>query len=253
VNSLEFNEVTKSYDGQIMALDSVSFGIKAGEIVGLIGTNGAGKTTAIKICTRLLEQYEGAVRLDGIAINSIKIENYPISYIPDEPVFYEFMSLSEHLTFVESLYPGKAEFTKDALISRFDLEGHVDKMPNQLSKGTKQKLMIAMALLRNYSLLIADEPFTGLDPYQISVFKKTLIDLRDSGKAVLISTHLLEMVESFCDRYVLLHKGRVLAIGSRRELACLLDADKETTIEEIFFKYLQKEYGDMWDFYSVTN
>jgi ABC-2 type transport system ATP-binding protein len=251
---LEFSNITKNYDFQVLALDSVSFGIKSGEIVGLLGTNGAGKTTSIKICTRLLGQYEGNVLLDGADINTIPLAKYPISYVPDEPVFYEFMSLSEHLTFVQSLYENTTEFTKDLLISEFDLEEHLNKKPHQLSKGTKQKLMIAMALLREYSIFIADEPFTGLDPYQISVLKKTLIGLRDSGKSVLVSTHLLDMVESFCDRYVLLHKGKVLSTGSRLELARKIGEKENVSLETIFLKYVQKELGDeSWDFYSETN
>jgi len=238
---LEFSNVTKSFSNQIKALDSVSFNVGDGEIVGLIGSNGAGKTTTINICTKLIEQYEGSVFLNEINIKDIRFKDYPISYIPDEPVFYEFLTLQEHLTFVQSLYQNKAVLSIESLMSRLDLEPHVNKMPHQLSRGTKQKLMIAMALLRDYSTLIADEPFTGLDPYQIGVFKRILVDLRNTGKSILVSTHLLDIVESLCDRYVLLHNGKVLAIGSKEELSRLVCINESTSLENIFMHFLQAE------------
>ncbi|RDB57734.1 ABC transporter ATP-binding protein [Paraeggerthella hongkongensis] len=218
--SLSVRNLTKRYGSRVTALDSVSFDVHEGQIVGLIGANGAGKTTTIKICTKFVDQYEGAVDLNGKPAADYKLKDYPISYIPDEPVFYEFMTLGEHLSFVESLYSEKDRFfCKEELIERFELSSHLSKAPGKLSKGTKQKMMISMALLRGQELLIADEPFTGLDPHQIREFKNMLCELRDRGVAVMLSTHLLNMVDSYCDEFVVLDKGRVIAAGSKEDIA----------------------------------
>ncbi|MGI6117187.1 MAG: ABC transporter ATP-binding protein [Bilifractor sp.] len=196
---LSFEEVSYYYDKN-RALDSVTFHTDSGEIVGLIGENGAGKSTTIKIAVRYLVPAEGRVRLDDKDISDIKLDQYPVSYIPDSPVFYEELSLLEHLQFTKAMFPDN-KILIDEVINQFELREHIHKIPSALSKGTRQKLMIAMAIMRTYDVLIADEPFSGLDPRQISVLKKLLIQQKENGKSVLLSSHLLDVVENICDRY----------------------------------------------------
>lgn len=190
----EFNDISYSY-GQSIALDSLSFFAPRGEIVGLIGENGAGKTTAVKTIVRFIKPEHGTISINGTDIQKIKLEQYPVSYIPDTPVFYEELSLLEHLQFVKALFPDIPVSIEDTIV-RFDLQEHCNKVPAALSKGTQQKLSIAMALLRSFDILVADEPFTGLDPTQIAVLKDCLLEVKQAGKLVLLSSHLLSVVEN---------------------------------------------------------
>ena len=190
----EFNDISYSY-GQSIALDSLSFFAPRGEIVGLIGENGAGKTTAVKTIVRFIKPEHGTISINGTDIQKIKLEQYPVSYIPDTPVFYEELSLLEHLQFVKALFPDIPVSIEDTIV-RFDLQEHCNKVPAALSKGTQQKLSIAMALLRSFDILVADEPVTGLDPTQIAVLKDCLLEVKQAGKLVLLSSHLLSVVEN---------------------------------------------------------
>ena len=169
---------------------------QAGQIVGLIGENGAGKSTMIKNITRHLKPQQGQITIDGTRVSEISNEDFPVSYIPEIPVFYEELTVIEHLHFIKALYPENTQ-SIPAIVAHFELEEHINKVPSALSRGTKQKLMIAMALMRAYRILIADEPFTGLDPKQIRLLKETMLQHKKDNKLVLLSTHLLDMVESY--------------------------------------------------------
>jgi ABC-2 type transport system ATP-binding protein len=235
---LRFDKVSFSYQ-TTSALDSVSFDVALGEIVGLIGANGAGKTTAILHIIRYLQPDSGRIMLAGCNLAKIKNEDFAISYIPDTPVFYEELTLLEHLHFLKALYPNN-HLTVDALINRLELHDHLRKVPSALSKGTKQKLMIALALLRDYRLLVADEPFTGLDPTQIAVLKQILSECKRDHKAVLISTHLLDLVEGLCDRYIMLHRGRVIAVGSKPDIIQKHVLNPDSTLEQVYLTLVGK-------------
>ena len=230
----EFNDISYSY-GQSIALDSLSFFAPRGEIVGLIGENGAGKTTAVKTIVRFIKPEHGTISINGTDIQKIKLEQYPVSYIPDTPVFYEELSLLEHLQFVKALFPDIPVSIEDTIV-RFDLQEHCNKIPAALSKGTQQKLSIAMALLRSFDILVADEPFTGLDPTQIAVLKDCLLEIKQAGKLVLLSSHLLSVVENICDRYVIIKKGKLLAAGTRKALMHQSDLLDSTSMETLYLK-----------------
>lgn len=236
---LEFDNVSFSYP-ETLALEGVSFGIEKGEIVGLIGANGAGKTTTILNIIRYLQPQSGVIRIEGMNIAEIKNENFSVSYIADTPIFYDELTLLEHLHFLKALYPGNG-LRIEGLIEKLELREHLSKVPSVLSKGTKQKLMTALALLRNYELLIADEPFNGLDPKQISVFKQILRDCRNERKAVLLSTHLLDMVDGMCDRYIMLNHGRLVASGSKSEIIDTHSLDNDSTLEQVYLSLIEKE------------
>lgn len=234
---LEVDNVIKSYDGNL-ALDNVSFSIREGEVVGLIGANGAGKSTVIRICTQLLSGYQGKVFFHGRDLRNVKGEDLRISYIPDAPVYFEFMTLYEHLCFFESMYRKQGFASKETLIELLKLDEHLDKTPGKLSKGTKQKMMVAMALLRDFDLLVADEPFSGLDPLQIAVVQNMFIELRKAKKSVFLSTHLIDLVDSYCDRYVVLKKGKVVGIGSEDELRTADEAQTDALLSELLSRML---------------
>lgn len=224
--------VSFAYD-EGMALHNVSFEFNKGEITGLIGSNGAGKSTTLKMMIRKLKPQNGKITIGGEDIFSLKSENFPVTFVPDIPVYYEELTVWEHLQFVKALYP-QSDVTIEAIIEQFSLQEHLYKIPGALSKGTLQKMMIALALLRQYDVFLADEPFTGLDPKQIHGFKRTLQELRHQNKAIFISTHLLGMVEGICVRYIFLHNGKILAEGSKAEVIKSYHLDAELSLEELY-------------------
>jgi ABC-2 type transport system ATP-binding protein len=229
---LNIVNVTKSFN-YVQALRDITFSIVPGEIVGLIGANGAGKTTTLRLITRYFSPDSGEIHYNGKSISNMSPEEYMISYIPDEPVYYEFMTVAEHLRFIHAMYP-HGEYGIEQVIERFSLQEELHKTPHLLSKGNKQKLMICTAIIRGFDLLVADEPFTGLDPKQLNVLKQIFKELRDRGKGVLISTHLLDVIDLFCDRYVMIEKGSVVATGTKGEIAHEGGLDCNLTIEQMY-------------------
>ena len=239
----EVKDVFYSY-GNVPALDGLSFSANRGQIVGLIGENGAGKSTIIKNIYRFLTPDSGTITLDGRDIFSYPSGKYPVSYIPDTPVFYEELSLLEHLHFTKAVYPqGGASI--DEMLEKLDMKEHQNKVPAALSKGTRQKLMIAMALMREYEILIADEPFSGLDPKQIAAMKVLLLEQREKGKIVLLSSHLLDVTENICDQYVVMKKGRRLSSGSKRDLLSATKLPADSTMEAVYLRLVEYDENRM--------
>lgn len=233
---LELKNVRYAYDKQIV-LNDINFSIEKGEITGLIGANGAGKTTTILNLTKKITPQSGEILVNGINLQNIKMSEIKTSYIPDAPVYYEELTLLEHLQFVKALYP-KNTIDVDQIIDILELNEHLYKIPCMLSKGTLQKMMIALALIRDYDLLIADEPFNGLDPKQINVFKNILKENRFANKAVLISTHLLDMVEDLCDKFVMIHEGIIIAAGSKQDIIHQYNLDKDSSLEKVYLNLM---------------
>lgn len=218
---LEVKNVTGGY-ANIPVLKDVSFEVGNGELVGLIGLNGAGKSTTIKEIVGLLQPYQGR-----IAINDLSLMEQPeayrksIGFIPETPSLYEELTLKEHLEVVCLAYDldWETAWTKvEGLLSTFRLSEYLDWFPTQFSKGMKQKVMIVSALMVEPSLLIVDEPFLGLDPLAIQDLTGLLTQEKAKGTSILMSTHVLDSAEKMCDRFVILHKGQVLAQGTLTDL-----------------------------------
>ena len=235
----EVKQVFFSY-GDVLALNGISFSANRGQIVGLVGENGAGKSTIIKNIYRYLTPDSGTITLDGKDIFAYPSGAYPISYIPDVPVFYEELSLLEHLHFIKAIYP-QGGVSIDEMIERLDMKEHQNKIPAALSKGTRQKLMIAMALMREFELLIADEPFSGLDPKQIATLKALLLEQKEKGKIVLLSSHLLDVTENICDQYVVIKNGKRLLSGSKQELLSATQLSEDSTMEAVYLKLVEQD------------
>ena len=221
----------------VTVLHDINFGMNKGEITGLIGPNGAGKSTMLKLMIKKMKPNNGKIIIGDNDIFSIKRENNPVTFIPDIPVYYEELTVWEHLQFIKALYPENS-VTVDSLIREFNLNQHLNKIPSALSKGTLQKLMIALALLRQYDVLLADEPFNGLDPAQTYKFKNTLKNLKKQDKTILISTHLLSLAEDFCDRYIFLYDGRIVEQGTKTEILQKQQMNKETSLEQIYMSLI---------------
>ncbi len=232
---LSFENVTKSLEGAII-LDSLSFTIPDNKIVGLIGANGAGKTTSLRHIIRYYRPDNGYIFLRGQDIYKLPDDSFPVAYIPDTPVFYEELTVKEHLSFLGAAY--HTFHLVNGLIDTYEMNPHLNKVPSILSKGTKQKLTIMCAILHKYDILIADEPFTGLDPIQITVFKDNLLHIKDEGKTVVLSTHLLNMLESICDYYVMIDRGKLVGQGL---LSDILQSDGEFPTLESLYLHLSQQ------------
>ncbi|HFR3538646.1 ABC transporter ATP-binding protein [Streptococcus iners] len=218
---LEVKNVTGGYVN-IPVLKDVSFSVKDGELVGLIGLNGAGKSTTIKEIIGLLTPYQGQILIDGQGLaQAPEIYRKKIGFIPETPSLYEELTLKEHLEVVAMAYdlPWEAAWEiAERLLKIFRLNEKLDWYPVNFSKGMKQKVMIICAFLVEPSLLIVDEPFLGLDPVAIADLIALLEEEKVKGTSILMSTHVLDSAEKMCDSFVILHQGQVRAIGNLADL-----------------------------------
>ncbi|MDG3132816.1 ABC transporter ATP-binding protein [Streptococcus suis] len=218
---LEVKNITGGYVN-IPVLKDVSFTVGKGELVGLIGLNGAGKSTTIKQIIGLLSPYKGQILIDDQSLaQDVEVYRKKIGFIPETPSLYEELTLKEHLEVVAMAYdiPWKEAWKRgEYFLKLFRLSEKLDWFPVQFSKGMKQKVMIICALIVNPSLLIVDEPFLGLDPLAIADLIALLEEEKSKGTSILMSTHVLDSAEKMCDRFVILHHGQVYAEGTLSEL-----------------------------------
>jgi ABC-2 type transport system ATP-binding protein len=228
--------LTKTY-GSLEAVAGLSFSVAGGEVVGLIGPNGAGKTTTLKCMVGIQAPTAGSVRIDGhdIVADAVAAKRR-LAFMPDEPQLFEYLTVREHLNLVARLYRvGDYAARVPRLLEELQLTGKEAALPGELSRGMKQKLVIACGLLHDPPVLLFDEPLTGLDPLGIRRMKETIVARARGGAAVVVSSHLLHMVEEICTRILILHKGRKIADGTLEELAARADrAEAGSDLEEIF-------------------
>ncbi|GAA5395547.1 ABC transporter ATP-binding protein [Streptococcus uberis] len=206
----------------IPVLKNISFTIEDGELVALIGLNGAGKSTTIKEIIGLLKPYNGEITIDGLSIEQDN-QNYrkKIGFIPETPSLYEELTLKEHIEITAMAYDipvEKALQRAESLLETYRLSDKLDWFPSLFSKGMKQKVMIICAFIIDPSLFILDEPFLGLDPLAIADLVSHLEEEKKKGKSILMSTHVLDSAEKMCDRFIILHKGQIKAQGTLEEL-----------------------------------
>ncbi|MBF0778482.1 ABC transporter ATP-binding protein [Streptococcus cuniculi] len=239
---LEVKNVTGGYV-HIPVLKDVSFQVADGELVGLIGLNGAGKSTTIKEIIGLLSPYQGQILIDGESLQT-NPQGYrkKIGFIPETPILYEELTLKEHLEVVAMAYDldwEQAFVRAEKLLKIFRLDEKLDWFPVHFSKGMKQKVMIICAFMVNPSLLIVDEPFLGLDPVAIDDLIRLLEEEKEKGTSILMSTHVLDSAEKMCDRFVILHQGQVRAEGNLAELQAVFGR-KQASLNELYLS-LTKE------------
>ena len=218
---LQLTDVTGGYTRKPVIKD-LSFTIGEGELVGLIGLNGAGKSTTIKHIIGTLMAQKGEIRLNGVTLNE-NLDKYrsSFSYIPETPVLYDELTLKEHLELTAMAY-GIDEQTlasrSRSLLKEFRMEKRLNWFPSHFSKGMRQKVMIMCAFLVNPQLYIIDEPFVGLDPLGIQSLLDQMDEKKRDGASILMSTHILSTAEKHCDRIILLHEGQVRAQGTMNDL-----------------------------------
>lgn len=235
--SVTVTSLTKQYGEQI-AVNGISFTIQKGEIVGFLGPNGAGKSTTMKIITGYLPATSGTVEVCGIPVqeNTLAVQQ-KIGYLPEANPLYMDMYVREYLAFLAGVHQLGAQSAQriQDIITQTGLQQEQNKKLGSLSKGYKQRVGIAQAMMHNPDVLILDEPTSGLDPNQI-IEIRSLIKQFGKQKTVILSTHIMQEVEAMCDRVIIIHKGNIVANDT---LAAIQQQNPGESMENIFRKLTQ--------------
>lgn len=243
---LQVSNVSGGYTRKPVIKD-LSFTIEEGELVGLIGLNGAGKSTTIKHIIGTLIQREGEIRLNGVTLKeNMDAYRSSFSYIPETPVLYEELTLKEHLALTAMAYgidEKTLEERSEKLLKEFRMEKRLKWFPSHFSKGMRQKVMIMCAFLVNPSLYIIDEPFVGLDPLGIQSLLDQMDTKKREGASILMSTHILSTAEKYCDRIILLHEGRVRAQGTMDDLRRAFNMPN-ATLDDLYIVMTKEQAGE---------
>lgn len=219
--SLEVSDLVGGYS-RIPVLHKVSFTVQPGELVGLIGLNGAGKSTTINHLIGLLQPFSGSISLNGIDLQSNPAAyKKQIAYVPETPILYDELTLKEHLQLTINAYGldnDQAWERAKRLLKTFRLDNKLDWFPADFSKGMRQKVMIVCAFMTDAKMLFVDEPFYGLDPLAVHDLLQLIEEKKKQGVGILMSTHVLDTAQRYCDRFVLLNDGQVKVSGTLAEL-----------------------------------
>jgi len=236
--SIEVVNLTKSYDS-FVAVRGISFSVAPGEVLGLVGPNGAGKTTTLRAMAGVHRPTDGYVRICGKDIVEEPVEaKQQLAFFPDEPRLFDYLTVEEHLQFIAGIYkvPGDRAHI-DPLLEEMELTDKRAAIPSELSRGMKQKLMIACGFLHQPSVLIFDEPLTGLDPLGIRRMKESIVRRSKEGAAVILSSHLLHLVEELCDTVAIIRAGALIAHEKIDDLKWKIAQGKsELSLEEAFLR-----------------
>ncbi|KOR77774.1 multidrug ABC transporter ATP-binding protein [Bacillus sp. FJAT-21352] len=242
---LEIKQLVGGYT-KTPVLKGISFDIQPNELVGLIGLNGAGKSTTIKHIIGLMEPKGGSVSIHGKTLaQDPDTYRKQFTYVPETPILYDELTLEEHLK-LTAMAHGLAEATfkerMDVLLKEFHMEKRLKWFPAHFSKGMKQKVMIMCAFLVQPSLYIVDEPFVGLDPLGIQSLLDLMRKMKESGAGILMSTHILATAERYCDSFIILHNGEIRAKGNLEQLRKQFSMPG-ATLDDLYIQLTKEEIG----------
>ncbi|MCP3101429.1 ABC transporter ATP-binding protein [Myxococcus sp. K15C18031901] len=234
--------------GDVKAVQGVSFSVAPGEVLGLVGPNGAGKTSTLRCLAGILPPSAGRVVVAGYDLATDAVEaKRQLAFLPDEPRFFEYLTVWEHLNFTARLY-GVEDWEERgrALLEEMELSGKEKSLPGELSRGMKQKLSIACGFLHSPRLILLDEPLTGLDPIGIRRMKASLRRRAEEGAALVLSSHLLPLVEELCHRLLVIAGGRAMALGSLDEIRARLSGPgaEQASLEDLFVRITSAAGGE---------
>ena len=235
---IEVEGLTKRY-GSFTAVDGLSFCVRPGEVLGLVGPNGAGKTSTLRCMAGVIPMNSGRVRIAGTCLSEDPVAaKRALAFFPDEPRLFEYLTVRQHLAFVARIYGvGPHEDLARQLLEELELADKADVLPGELSRGMKQKLVIACGLLHAPRVMFFDEPLTGLDPLGIRRMKDSIVRRAREGAAIVLSSHLLHLLEEVCTHVLILKKGVKVADGTIAEVAARFsNGEAGVSLEEVFIR-----------------
>lgn len=237
---ITIRELTKKY-GEKTVLNNINLDVYPGQIIGYIGPNGAGKSTTVKILAGIIQDYSGEITVAGKNLSeNITDTKKLVGYIPELTELYDLLTPREYLTFVGKLYHLSDEVIESRalkMLDSFGLKDNVDQRMDSFSKGMRQKVLIVSGLIHNPSIVILDEPLSGLDANAVIMVKELLQVLKQEGKTIFYCSHMMDVVEKVSDRIVLIDKGNIIADGTFDDLR----KDSSDSLEKIFSKLTQSE------------
>ncbi len=229
--------------GTVRAVQELSFEVAPGEVVGLVGPNGAGKTTTLRCVAGIIPPTHGDIQIAGSDLLASPVRaKRARAVLPDEPRLFDFLTVREHLNFTARLYEVPDwERRAESLLDELELLDKQDRLPGELSRGMKQKLSIACGLLHDPRVILLDEPLTGLDPLGIRKMKRSISERAQAGAAVVLSSHLLPLVEELCHRVLVISSGKRVAFGTLEEIRG--EIGTSGTFEDVFVRITAAEGG----------
>ncbi|EEF62898.1 ABC transporter ATP-binding protein [Pedosphaera parvula] len=234
---IEVQGLTKLY-GDFVAVNELSFAVQAGQVLGLVGPNGAGKTTTLRCLAGIIPPTRGSLRICGIDLVSNPIPaKKELAFFTDEPRLFDYLTVEQHLAFTARIYQ-VADYKRitEPLLAELEITDKKDKLPGELSRGMKQKLVIACGLLHSPKVIFFDEPLTGLDPIGIRRMKDSILKRAREGAAIIISSHLLHLLEEVCSHVLILKGGQNVADGTVEEIKQKFSETGENNLENAFFQ-----------------
>jgi ABC-2 type transport system ATP-binding protein len=240
---IEVQRLTKRYGG-FTAVHDLSFTVQPGEVLGLVGPNGAGKTSTLRCLAGIIPLTGGSARIAGHDISAEPVEaKRNLAFLPDEPRLFDYLTVRQHLEFIARIYGVKDHSSAaHGLLDELELAEKADVLPGELSRGMKQKLVIACGLLHNPRVIFFDEPLTGLDPLGIRRMKDSILKRAREGAAIVLSSHLLGLLEEICSHVLILKRGEKIADGTLGEIAARFgDGQPGASLEEAFIRATKDE------------
>jgi ABC-2 type transport system ATP-binding protein len=235
---IEVRELGKRY-GDFVAVRDLSFTVRPGEVLGLVGPNGAGKTTTLRSISGIIPATTGEIRIDGHDLRTDVIAaKRVLAFFPDEPRLFDYLTVRQHLAFVARIYGvANHEAIAQPLLDEFEIADKADELPAALSRGMKQKLAIACGLLHSPRVMFFDEPLTGLDPLGIRRMKNSILQRARAGAAIVLSSHLLHMLEEVCTHVLILKRGNKIADGTLAQVSAQFSQGEQgVSLEEVFIR-----------------
>jgi len=235
---IQVENLTKLY-GDFVAVNELSFSVQPGEVLGLVGPNGAGKTTTLRCLAGIIPPTRGVVRAGGhdLALDPIAAKQQ-LAFFTDEPRLFDYLTVWQHLNFVARIYQvANWELIATPLLEELEIADKRDQLPGELSRGMKQKLAIACGLLHSPRVIYFDEPLTGLDPLGIRRMKDSILQRARDGAAIIISSHLLHLLEEVCSHFLILKGGQKVIYGTLTEIRQKFSEHAgDANLEEVFFR-----------------
>ncbi len=235
---IEVSDLTKRY-GTFTAVNALSFAVQPGEVLGLVGPNGAGKTSTLRCLAGIIPATSGTIRIAGHDLGRDPLPaKRTLAFFADEPRLFDYLTVRQHLAFAARIYGVRDHEAKaQPLLEEFEIADKADQLPGELSRGMKQKLAIACGLLHAPQVMFFDEPLTGLDPLGIRRMKDSIVQRARGGAAIVLSSHLLHLLEEVCTHVLILKQGARIAAGTLAEVAARYSpGEAKPSLEEVFLR-----------------